>query len=131
MSENPLKEGAVIEHSAGIGRVSRRMVRERAAELAIIGGRSLHEVTKSDWDQARRELTGGSELDASETAIEAVPESERWDPVHGSLGQKIPPTGSEDEDDEGRSDQQRLVEEGVREAEHDQMLEAARQPPAP
>lgn len=53
-------------------------------------------------------------------------ESERWDPVPGSTGYKTPVPSNDDEDDEGRSDNERLVEEGVAGAEHDQMVQAAR-----
>ena len=58
MKTNPLKEGALTENSAGIGTVTRKMVPERAAELAVINGRSAKDASKSDWDQAKRELTG-------------------------------------------------------------------------
>jgi len=37
-------------------------------------------------------------------------------------------TASEDEDDEGRSDNEQLVEEGIEGAEHDQMRQASREP---
>jgi len=103
------------------------MVRERAIELAIINGRSAQDVAKSDWEQAKRELTGDSSTDPNEAALESAPESERWDPVHGSTGHKVPVAPSEDEDDEGRSDNERLVEEGVAGAEHDQMLQATKE----
>jgi len=128
MKKNPLKEGGLTVNSAGIGTVTRKMVRERALELAIINGRSASEVSKSDWDQARRELTGGSEIDPNEAALDSAPESERWDPVPESAGHKVSVTPSEDEDAEGRSDNERLVQEGIEGAEHDQMLRAARSP---
>ena len=41
-------------------------------------------------------------------------------------GHKLPEASSEDADDDGRSDSARVVEEGVAEAEHDQMLQATR-----
>ena len=72
------------------------------------------------------ELTGESDTDPKDALLESAPESERWDPVHGSTGQKVPVAPNEDEDEEGRSDSERLVEEGVLEAEHDQMLKATR-----
>jgi hypothetical protein len=125
MKTNPLKKGTVMENSAPIGTVTREMVGKRAAELAVINGRSPREVLESDWAEARRELTGSLE-DPKETLIESIPESERWDPVPGSVGGKVPVAQSEDEDDEGRSDSQRLVEEGVAEAEHDQMRKATK-----
>ena len=127
MKTNPLKEGALTENSAGIGTVTRKMVRERAVELAAINGRSAHEVSKSDWEQARRELTGGSEMNPKEAILESAPESERWDPVPGSTGHKVPAASGEDEDEEGRSDNERLVDEGIGEAELDQRRQAARE----
>jgi len=127
MKKNPLKEGALTENSAGIGTVTRKMVRERAVELAAINGRLAHEASKSDWEQARRELTGNSDMDPKEAVLESAPESERWDPVHGSTGHKMPIAPSEDEDEEGRSDNERLVDEGIGEAEHDQRRQAARE----
>ncbi|MGD0351764.1 MAG: hypothetical protein ABSB84_15825 [Verrucomicrobiota bacterium] len=125
MKTNPLKEGVLTENSAGLGTVTRKMVRERAVELAVINGRSAQEMSKSDWEQAKRELTGDSDTDANEAALELAPESERWDPVPGSEGHKVPVASGEDEDDEGRSDNERLVDEGIAGAEHDQTRQAS------
>ena len=126
MKTNPLKEGVLTEHSAGMGTVTRAMVRERAVELAVINGRSAQEVSKSDWDQAKQELTGESDTNPNEAALESAPESERWDPVPGSPGHKLPVAPSADEDAEGRSDNERLVDEGIAGAEHDQRRQATR-----
>src|SRR5271154_4379253 len=101
MKTNPLKQGVLTENSAGIGTVTRKMVRERATELAAINGRSAHEASKSDWEQAKRELTGNSDMDSKEAVLESAPESERWDPVHGSTGHKVPVVSGEDEDEKG------------------------------
>ena len=117
----------MTENSVGIGTVTRKMVRERAAELALINGHPARDVSKSDQDQAKRELTGGSDMEPKEAVLESAPESERWDPVPGSTGRQTPESPSEDEDDEGRSQSEQLVDEGVAEAEHDQMLQAARE----
>jgi hypothetical protein len=127
MKTNPLKEGALTENSAGLGTVTRKMVRERAVELAVINGRSARDVSKSDWEQARRELTGEPDMDPKEAALESAPESERWDPVPGSTGHKVPVASSDDEDEEGRSDNERLVDEGIAGAEHDQTRQASRE----
>jgi hypothetical protein len=127
MKTNPLKEGALTENSAGLGTVTRKMVRARAVELAVINGRSAQDVSKSDLEQARRELTGQPDTDPKEAALESAPESERWDPVPGSEGRKVPVAPSADEDDEGRSDNERLVDEGIAGAEQDQTLQASRE----
>lgn len=113
-------------NAKGIGEVSDKMLRERAVELALINGRTEQETSKSDWDQAKRELTGDPEMEPQEALLEAAPETERWDPLPGSSGHRAPVITSDGEDSEGRSDSEALVEEGVREAEHDQMLQAAR-----
>ena len=128
MKSNPLKQGILTENSTGIGTVTRKMVRERAVELAVINGRGPRDVSKSDWEQAKRELTGESDTDPTDALLESVPESERWDPVPGSVGGKVPAAPNADEDDEGRSDNERLVEEGIAGAEHDQMRQASLEP---
>jgi hypothetical protein len=126
MTNNPLTQGVLIENSSGIGPVSRGMIRSRAVELAAINGRSAHDVSKTDWDQAKLELTGHAGMEAKEAILEAAPESERWDPVPGSTGHQVPEAQSEEEDGEGLNESAQLVAEGVGEAEHDQMLQAAR-----
>jgi hypothetical protein len=126
MKTNPLKEGVLTEHSVGLGTVTRKMVRERAVELAVISGRSVQNVSKADWEQAKRELTGEPAADPIVTALEAVLESEQLTPVAGANGHKVAAAPSADEDEEGRSDSERLIEEGGAGAEHDQMLQAAR-----
>jgi hypothetical protein len=127
--KNLLKDGHITQNGTGIGTVTRGMVRERAVELAIINGRPASEVSTADWEQAKREMTGGSDTDPNDVILESAPESDRWDPVHGSTGHKARESGSDDEDDDGRTDSARLVEEGVAEAEHDQMVQAARDAP--
>jgi hypothetical protein len=127
MKTNPLKKGALTENSAGLGTVTREMVKKRAVELAVLDGRPAQDVSNSDWQQAKRELTGGSDADPKELILEAAPESERWDPVPGSTGHKVPVVAGEDEDEEGRSDNEKLVEEGVAEAGLDQSFQATRQ----
>jgi hypothetical protein len=126
MKIDPPKEDAIIINSTGIGPVTRKMVRERAAELAVINGRSAQDASKSDWEQAKRELTGEPDTDPNETVLESAPESERWDPLPGSTGHIVPVPSVDDEDEEGRSFSERLIAEGVQEAQHDQMIQAAR-----
>ena len=124
MKTNPLKDGVLTGSSAVPGTATREMVWERAMELAVINGRATPEPSQSDWEQAGRELTGEPDTDVA--LLESAPESERWDPVPGSAGRKVSVPAGEDEDAEGRSDYERLVEAGIEEAEHDQMLQAAR-----
>ena len=127
MTKNLLKDGNISENSGGIGTVTRKMVRGRAEELAIINGDRVRKVSSSELEEAREQLTGEPDIAAQEATLESAPESERWDPLHGSTGHKLPVAPSDDEDEEGRSDNERLTEEGVAGAEHDQMVQAARE----
>ncbi len=126
MNKNPLNKGILTENASGIGTVTPEMVEARARELAAIAGRVPPQPSQVDYEQAKRELTGEPDTDVQEAALELIPESERWNPVPGSTGRHTPDSLGEDEDNEGRSESAQLVEEGIEEAEHDQMLQAAR-----
>jgi len=126
MKTNPLKDGVISENSAGVGTVTRQMVRARASELAVIDGHLSHDATASHFAQAKRELTGVPDTDPKDAILESAPESERWDPLPGSTGHKVRVAPSEDEDDEGRSDNEKLVEGGIAEAEIEQSFQATR-----
>lgn len=117
MNKNPLNKGVLTENASGIGTVTRDMVETRAKELATIAGRVPLEPCETDFEQAKRELTGEPEMHVQEAALESIAESEGWAPVPSSMGRHTP-------DSFGESAQ--LVEEGIGEAEHDQMLQAAR-----
>lgn len=122
MNQNPLTKGMIEENSTGIGEISGEMVAERAKELALIAGRP---VTKEDNEQALRELTGGDGMDARQALFESFSEDERWNPIPSSTGHQAEESASEDEDEDGHGNSAQLFEEGVSEAAHDQMLQAA------
>jgi hypothetical protein len=126
MSKNPLSKGILTENFVGVGPVTRAMVHARARELALIAGHSPPYVSQADYEQAKRELTGESDIDRQDAILESMPESKRWDPVPGSSGRQVPEAPSEDEDDEGRSETEQLVDEGMEEASRDSMHQAAR-----
>ncbi len=126
MQNNPLKDGIISERSAGVGTVTAEMVRARAAELAIIDGYLSTGAINSRFAEAKRQLTGVPDIDPIDDILEAVPESERWDPVGGSTGERARVAPSEDEDEEGRSDNERLVEAGIAEAAVELSFQAAR-----
>jgi hypothetical protein len=125
MRKNPLNKGIIMENADGIGTVTPAMVEARARELAAINGRDSSKPTKANYQQAKRELTGEEEIDLQEENLESVPESEGWDPVPGSTGRQAAESLGEDEDAEGRSESAQMYEEGINEAEHDQMRRAA------
>jgi hypothetical protein len=125
MKKNPLNKGIIMENADGIGTVTPAMVEVRARELAAINGRS--QPSEADYQQAKRELTGEEETDPQdESRGETVPESDGWEPVPGSTGRQAADSLGEDEDAEGRSESAQMFEEGVSEAEHDQMRQASR-----
>ena len=126
MKKNPLSKGVLTKGFVGIGPVTRAMVDSRAHELAVMAGRASAQVTQVDYERAKRELTGEDDMDRQDALIDALPEDKRWDPVPGSEGREIPESPSEDEDDEGRSETEQLVDEGAEEAERDRVLQAAR-----
>src|SRR4029078_628915 len=126
MRKNPLNKGIIMENAAGTGTVTPAMVEARARELAAINGRPSSEPSEADYQQARRELTGEAEMDPQEERSESGPDSEGWDPVPSSTGRQAADSLGEDEDAEGRSESAQMFEEGVNEAEHDQMRQASR-----
>src|SRR5207247_2002629 len=126
MKKNPRNKGIIMENAAGIGTVTSETVEARARELAALNGRPSSEPSETDYQQAKRELTGEAETDPQEESTESIPESEGWDPVPGSTGRQAADSLGEDEDAEGRSESAQMFEEGVTEAEHDQMRQASR-----
>lgn len=126
MGTNPLSKGVLTENSAGIGTVTRAMVHARARELALIAGHPEARVSQGEYEQAKRELTGESDIDRQDAILDSLPESKRWDPIPGSEGRQDPEQPSEDEDEEGRSETEQLVDEGAEEAGRDRMVQAAR-----
>lgn len=119
-------QGILAKNFVGIGTVTKKMVHSRARELAVINGHSSHAVSKSDWDQAKRELTGEPELDSADILPVATPTSASSGLLLGESDHKTAEPRSEDEDAEGKSSRALLVEVGIKEAAHDQMLQAAR-----
>jgi hypothetical protein len=116
----------LTENDVGIGPPTRKMAQARARELALMAGRVPPHVTQADYEQAKRELMGEADMNRQEAILESLPETNRSDPVPDSTGCQVPDSPSEDEDDEGRSETEQLVDEGAEEAERDRMFQAAR-----
>ena len=126
MTQNPLSKGVLTENDVGIGPPTRKMAQARARELALMAGRVPPHVTQADYEQAKRELMGEPDMNQREAILESLPETNRSDPMPASTGRQVPESPSEDEDDEGRSETEQLVDEGAEEAERDRMFQAAR-----
>jgi hypothetical protein len=115
------RTGKIELHSRGAGPASETDLERRAREEALIENHP--EPTPADRAQARREL-GGEVASPGEDA--SMVDSLSRDPSDppANRGEQIPDQEEPDDDEEAQSE--RLVEEGVDEAEHDQMLAARR-----
>jgi hypothetical protein len=109
----------ILNHADGLGVPTPEMVHQRALELARIDGRSVH--NEQDWQRAKHELHGGHE--------------QSWDDEEDRMPQSISErdmtatdSGHHVENLRGGDDNilEELVAEGMDEAVHDRMLEAAR-----
>ncbi|MDQ2867631.1 MAG: hypothetical protein M3R59_04360 [Verrucomicrobiota bacterium] len=121
MNENSERgAGKISVHGNGIGAPTTDMIEKRAREIALIDERE--HANSGDLEQARREL--GGEIDLA--APEEIPGHRESDDEHEfvpeSVGHRAPETNDDD-----ASIGERLVEGGLEEAAHDQMLEARRQ----
>jgi hypothetical protein len=122
MKQNRIEEGRFSDRGRGLGTVTKDMVMQRAREIAVINGRSQNNVLDSDFDEALRELQGEDEMKPPLTAAESIPEDQRWEPLAGSEGKKTPIVPAADE----QTFAEKLVDEGVADAEHDQEIQATR-----
>lgn len=122
MKRNQIEEGRFSDGGHGLGTVTEEMVRKRAGEIAVINGRTTDTVLDSDLEEARRELLGEERLNAPESAAERLPEGQRWNPNPESAGRKTPMQPAPDE----QTFAEKLVEEGVANAEHEQSIKAER-----
>jgi len=123
MNEKRIDEGRLSDRGEGLGTVTREMVMKRAREIAVINGRSQNHVLDSDVNEARHELLGEDEMNPEPTRAENLTEDQRWDPVPGSEGHEAPTVPAADE----QTDAEKLYDEGVADAEHDQEIEATRE----
>lgn len=56
--------------------VTRERVNVRAHELAVIAGRAPPHVTQADYEQAKREVTGESDINRQEAMLESILKTE-------------------------------------------------------
>jgi hypothetical protein len=67
--------GVLTASIPAIGPVTRERVHARARERAMIAGRSPLQVAQVDYEDAKRELTGESDVDRQEAMIYSMPEA--------------------------------------------------------
>jgi hypothetical protein len=112
--------GIISDHFLGVGTVTREMVRQRAREIAIINGRPPNHCSRHDFLEAQRELTGA--IPALDDEDDRIINTTAWGEESGAAGHSV-------EREEAPDEQllaEELVEQGINEAEHDQMVEAAK-----
>jgi hypothetical protein len=74
MKTNPLNPGALAEGAVGSRAVSRKMIRERATEIGLTNGHPTIEITKTEWEQAKRELADESAARPRPALLDSAPE---------------------------------------------------------
>src|SRR3954454_19261569 len=108
----------ILSGTEGLGTVTSQMIEERAREIARSDGRS--KPNDLDRTYAREQLIGAT------SESEKLPTREEpgrdWQMPLVSTGEKAPTVRPEDDE----NIVEKLVEEGIEEADHDQRLSAAR-----
>lgn len=115
------QQGRMSGHFQGVGTADRAAVEERAREIAVINGRDASAFTQADWDEAKQELTGTRGEPRNESGA-GVAAPSAWNPAPGTGAARAPLRRPSDE----QTVAEQLVQEGVDEAAHEQMLEGSR-----
>ncbi len=116
--------GKISLHGNGMGAATPEMIEKRAREIALINERRPDEFTDGDWDQAREELLGLQEIAAADDTNEIADSMSERDESPEEHGHRVPRQGLEDD---AESLGAHLVADGLEEAVHDRMVEAARE----
>ena len=106
-----------------MGAATPELIEKRAREIAMINERHPNDFTDGDWDQARRELLGFDEIAPAGDANEVADSMSERDDFPDEHGHRVPREGLEDDDESLGA---HLVADGLEEAVHDRMVEAAR-----
>lgn len=116
------QQGKILLHGRGTGDLTNDDVEKRAAEIAVIRGRSAERISEDDRAEAWAELNGELLPGTSGSNRDAVGGLSRdpSEPMSDS-GHEVVTTAPEADETEAR---ERLATEGVEEAQHDQMLAA-------
>jgi hypothetical protein len=110
--------GKILRGTEGIGTVTPQMIEERARENARSDGRA--EPNDLDRTRAREELTGATSV--SEKSPTREEPGRDWGMPLVSSGEKAPTVRPEDDE----NIPEKLIQEGVEEADHDQRKRAGR-----
>lgn len=124
MKHQPDQTGRVLRHGKPATEITDEAIVARARELAIIDGRSADDVSDEYLELSRAELRG-EHLPDTTLEDEVVTRGLTRDPSEpvSNTGFQTP----EQNEPEDQEVMERLVLEGVEEAQHDQMLAARQQ----
>jgi hypothetical protein len=114
--------GKFVEHARPLGTVTEGMVIKRAKEIAVIKGRNGNDYTRDDFEEARRDLVGLPDAAPADAAND-LPDTGGWLGEAGDKGHRAPVRPARDE----QTFAEDLVQQGVEEATHDQMLAGSQQ----
>ena len=84
MKNSSVNKPLLSDDLAAVRSVSRKMVQQRASELALSAGRRAYEVRQADYEQAKLELTGELDTDRQNAILDAPPARDGWSPDGGS-----------------------------------------------
>src|SRR5262249_37556579 len=116
MDQSPQRE-RIVRGTEGLGTVTPQMIEERAREIARSDGRARP--NDLDRTRAREELTGATSYSEKRPTREEP--GRDWQMSLVSTGEKAPTVRPEDEENIS----EKLVREGVEEADHDQRLSSS------
>ena len=125
--ESPRDQGKIIDHSAGIGEVSKAEIEQRARELAEIDGLDADQVNEGHRHQAREEMLGATDADAANDDEGAVADLISEDDVPGESGSAVITSNNSSADGDDQTIGEELVNEGIAESDHDRMTESRKQ----
>lgn len=111
--------GRIEQHGKGLGSPDTAMVRARAREIAVTQGRRADEANEADFEQSREELMSAQNAPRDITAED----EEQSSPWEGTASVSSGRTAIVKQPADEQALPQDLVEEGLEEAAHDQMLE--------
>ena len=125
--ESPRDQGKILDHSAGIGEVSKTEIEQRARELAEIDGLDADQVNEGHRYQARQEMLGATDADSANDDEGAVANLISEDDVPGESGSAVITSQNSSAEGDDQTIGEELVNEGIAESDHDRMTESRKQ----
>ena len=126
MKTNPQRPRAPGKKPSDAGVVPPAAGPTGATAPATTGGHSGPSTEETKSAPLPEPLGADSAPAAPDAPAESVSESDDWEPVQEAGGHLAPELAGDEDDDEGQNKSAQLVEEGVKKAEREQILRAAK-----